>query len=168
MMSSSDAILVEYLRRAYQAVDGLWFTMVEEQQGFQQALELDRRVWKVLAKIQARKARQLTGCAGNSTAELARCFALKLTADGHRFDMASDDTEVQFVIFACPWLELLRKSGRRHVAATVAQAVCLGEGRVWGAEFGGYHFAMPRMMCDGADRCEMVFARTQIAEHGEQ
>ncbi len=158
MMSSSDAILVEYLRRAYQAVDGLWFTMVEEQQGFQQALELDRRVWKVLAKIQARKARQLTGCAGNSTAELARCFALKLTADGHRFDMASDDTEVQFVIFACPWLELLRKSGRRHVAATVAQAV----------EFGGYHFSMPRMMCDGTDRCEMVFARTQIAEHGEQ
>ena len=43
--------VVEYLRRSYQAVDGLWFMKVEEALGFEAALEADRRVWEILAKI---------------------------------------------------------------------------------------------------------------------
>ena len=66
-MESDDRALVEYLRRAYHAVDGLWFMIVEEAHDFDHALELDERVWAVLAKIQARKAREVTGCSGNET-----------------------------------------------------------------------------------------------------
>jgi hypothetical protein len=157
---ADDRMLVEYLRRAYHAVDGLWFMMAEEAHDFEQALALDRRVWEVLAKIQARKARELTGCAGNSPQELGTCFSLKLAADGHRFSLRTDGGDVVFAIQDCPWLRLLRKSDRADLAALVAQAICPTEGRVWCSEFGGeYEFEMPVMGCAGAERCEMRFRR---------
>jgi len=154
-----DRLLAEYLRRSYHAVDGLWFMMVEEDTSFEQALVLDNRVWAVMGKIQARKARELLDAPGNSPEELARCFALKLTGDGHAFTSAVEDGVVRFTIPQCPWLTLLRKSGREHLAATVSQTVCPTEGRAWAAEFGGYTFDLPQMACLGAAQCEMRFGR---------
>jgi len=157
-MSAKDRILVQYLPRASHAVDGLWFMMAEQAHNFDHALELDRRVWEALAKIQARKARELLACDGNTPDELSRCFALKLAADGHEFEAGATPHEVRFLITDCPWLQLLRKSDRRHIAAQVAQTICPAEGRIWCAEFGGeYEFDMPLMACSGADRCEMRF-----------
>jgi len=159
-----DKILAHYLRRAYHAVDGLWFMMVEQDSDFDHALDLDRRVWEVLAKIQARKARQLLRVNGNTPDDLARCFSLKLTADGHTFDLETDSSGVRFTIRDCPWLALLQNSDRRHLAARVAQTICPTEGRVWCAEFGGeYDFEMPAMACSGADQCEMRFSRKDAA-----
>jgi len=159
-MCIDDAMLSEYLRRSYHAVDGLWFVMVEEAHDFEQALDLDRRVWESLAKIQARKARELMGADDHSTENLARCFALKLTADGHRFTVNTEEEGVYFTIQDCPWLQLLRKSNREHLAAMVAQTICPTEGRVWSAEFGGaYDFEMPAMACKGDTQCRMRFLR---------
>jgi hypothetical protein len=156
----SDAQVVQFLRRSYHAVDGLWFMGVEDVEGFPAALELDQLVWEVLAKIQARKARELTRCAGNAPEELAACFSLKLSADGHEFVCECAPEGVRFAITDCPWLALLRKSDRQHLARQVAQAICPTEGRVWCAEFGGeYEYDMPRMSCAGAECCEMVFRR---------
>ena len=163
--------LAEYLRRSYHAVDGLWFVMAEEAHDFDHALALDRRVWQVLAKIQARKARDLTHSTGNTPDDLARCFTLKLTADGHQFDTSVTPSEVTFTIHRCPWFELLRNSNRQHLAAKVAQTICPTEGRVWCAEFGGeYEFDMPFMACADAhtqprsdagatQNCQMCFRR---------
>ena len=50
----------EYFRRSYTAVDGLWFMKVEEAYGFDNALDIDDEVWKVLPKIQARMLKGLT------------------------------------------------------------------------------------------------------------
>ena len=159
-----DQTLADYLRRAYHAVDGLWFMMVEQDSDFDHALDLDRRVWEVLAKIQARKARELLRVAGNSPQDLARCFSLKLAADGHTFDVDTDPGGVRVTIHGCPWLALLENSDRRHLAARVAQTICPTEGRLWCAEFGGeYDFEMPRMACRGEAGCEMVF-RAKSAE----
>ena len=41
---------LEYFKKSYFAVDGLWFLIVEEENSFEYALELDKKVWKVLAK----------------------------------------------------------------------------------------------------------------------
>ncbi len=159
-MIQQDRLLLSYLRRSYHAVDGLWFVMAEEAAGFEHALELDVRVWRVLAKIQARKARELLGVPGDGAEELARCFSLKLAADGHEFSVEMGPEAVVFRVKACPWLELLRKSGREEVAARVAQAVCPTEGAVWSQEFGGeWWFEMPVMGCAGAEGCEMAFRR---------
>jgi len=161
-VSEDDHLLVEYLRRAYHAVDGVWFMKVEEALGFEQALDVDRQVWAILAKIQARKARELTGCPGNTPPELLRCFRLKLTADGHQFEASLTADGIAVLIRGCPWLELLRKSNRQELAARIAQTICPTEGSVWCAEFGGeYEFTMPRMACAGEDACEMRFTRRQ-------
>ena len=159
-MRFADKILAEYLRRSYHAVDGLWFVMAEEDRDFDHALDLDRRVWEVLAKIQARKARELLQREGNGPRDLARCFSLKLTADGHEFDVDVGPDRIDFTIRDCPWLRLLEKSDRRHLAVKVAQTICPTEGRVWCAEFGDrYVFEMPTMACSGQAQCQMRFAR---------
>ena len=54
----------EYFRRSYTAADGLWFMMVEERLGFEQALQIDEAVWKVLPKIQARTMKGMMHLAG--------------------------------------------------------------------------------------------------------
>jgi len=156
----SDEQLVAYLRRAYHAVDGLWFMMVEDCAGFAAALDADRRVWQVLAKIQARKAREVTGRPGNAPEDLLACFSLKLTADGHCFDAAVDSNAVEFTIHRCPWLDLLQGSGREHLARQVAETVCPTEGAAWCREFGdAYDYSMPALMCGGAGECVMRFGR---------
>jgi len=155
-----DRLVAAYLRRSYHAVDGLWFMKVEEALDFQEALQLDERVWEVLAKIQAREARALLDAAGNTPDELARCFGLKLTADGHEFAPRVTSDAVTFTISRCPWLDLLRKSDRAHLALRVAQTICPAEGRTWCREFGGeYEFEMTAMACAGGDGCEMRFVR---------
>jgi hypothetical protein len=138
--------------------------MVEETQGFDETLELDRRVWEILAKIEARKARELTGCAGNTVAELARCFSLKLRADGQLFESSTTPAELRVAMNACAWVELLHRSRREHLALRIAETVCRTEGRVWCAEFGGeYEFEIPVMNCGGTGRCEMRFVRKSRA-----
>jgi hypothetical protein len=160
-MEISERVLVEYLRRSYHAVDGLWFMMIEKVEGFDRALETDRQVWEVVAKIQARKARELTNSKGNSPEELARCFSLKLAADGHTFQVSTAADQVVFAVSACPWLALLDKSARRHLALRVSQTICHTEGRTWCREFGGeYQFEMPVMMCGGAGHCQLRFTRS--------
>jgi hypothetical protein len=160
-MSGPDPkLLVDYLRRSYHAVDGLWFVTVEEEHGFDHALELDRRVWSVTAKIQARKARDLTGSKTNTPEDLARCFTLKLAADGHIFRVETHPTEVRFLVTQCPWLELLRKSGRQHLAARISQTICPTEGNVWASEFGGdYGFHMRNAACSGDSHCSLTFTQ---------
>lgn len=163
-MPPRDEDLVAFLRRAYQAVDGLWFMMAEEAHGLDEALRLDERVWETLAKVQARKARELLAAPGNTTEELARCFALKLTADGHDFECEVSGGGVRFTIGRCPWYELLCKSGRQPLAEEIALRICPTEARVWCAEFGGlYAPEMPRMSCCGADVCEIRFMRREAA-----
>ncbi len=113
---------------------------------------MDQRVWEVLAKIQARKARELLGASDNSVASLAQCLALKLEADGYCFEQTATETEVRLTVSKCPWQELLKKSGRTDVAAAIAEVMCPTEGRVWCAEFGGeYAFSLPSMACMGAE-----------------
>jgi len=145
-MPHDDHVIASFLRRSYHAVDGLWFVTAEQDSDFEHALDLDVRVWRVLAKIQARKARELLGVSANTAKDLARCFSLKLDA-------------------ACPWRELLQRSDRQHLAAQVAQTICPTEGAVWCAEFGGeWQFDMPQMACSGAESCEMRFSRVEAGQ----
>jgi len=157
----SDRMLAEFLQRSYTAVDGLWFVKVEEAQGFDGALEFDRQVWEIMAKIQARKARELLDINGDDPAELARCFCLKLRADGHDFDLHVDDKTVRMSVHHCGWLEAMERSGREELAAHIGETVCTAEGQMWAREFGGrYEFSLPRRRCRGDDACEFVFTRT--------
>lgn len=150
--------VIEMLRRSYGAVDGLWFVMCEKRLGFEAALELDDEVWRVMPKIQARKARGLLGLEGHTLEELARAMGLKLTAEGHEFEISQTPERMEVRINRCPWHEALVKAERMHIAADVARVVCQNEAQGWAAEFGQKgEFDFSEGICCGGGCCRFVF-----------
>lgn len=47
--------LVELCSRSLYSIDGLWFTAIEQEYGFDVALKLDIEIWRKFAKIHARR-----------------------------------------------------------------------------------------------------------------
>jgi len=133
---NEDQSLIEYLRRSYTAIDGLWFMIVEQAHDFEHALALDEQVWQIMPKLQARKSREVLGITGNSLADLIACFRLKLEGDGHQFHIERSENEVRFIITRCKWRELLHKSGREHLEERISNVIWPAELRVWCSEFG--------------------------------
>ena len=101
----------EYFRRSYTAVDGLWFMKVEERMGFEQALQIDEAVWRVLPKIQARALKAMmdlpSGLAG-----LEQALSVRLALEGFEFDIMRQERAVEVAVYACPWHQIMIKSGR--------------------------------------------------------
>jgi len=143
---ANDQQLVEYLRRSYVAVDGLWFMKLEEDLGFSGALEYDRRVWSILPKIQARKAKELLNL-GNGPEALAQGMALSCQAEEMTADFQQQEGGLEVTVTGCPWVRMLEKSGRLHLAVPVAKAICTVTFAAWAREF-GMHFALEEMACE--------------------
>jgi len=158
-----DSVIADYLRRAYFAVDGLWFVKVEERLGFDEAIALDRRVWSVLAKIEARQARALLGLEEGRITDMAKALELKFTAERYGYTIRSETRRrVEIKVTACPWLELLRKSGREHLADAVGMAICPEEYRTWADEFDpGITVSLPRRLCAGDESCRLILESSQ-------
>jgi len=177
-----DRVVAEYLRRSYFAADGLWFMKVEERLGFDEALRLDVEVWSILAKIQARKARELLGVEGGSLADLVEALRLRFTAEGYSFTVAGGPStgsgspraesrgetpeHAEIEISGCPWVELLRKSGRQELAARVADAICPTDLGAWAREFDpAITVSFPERICDGCGTCRVVLEVPVGAQH---
>ncbi len=162
-------MMVEMLRRSYFAADGLWFVMLEEDEGLERALEVDERVWRVMPKIQARNARELLDVQEDTPGALARCMALKFAAEGHRYELRSQNPgETEIVISECPWRAVLAQSGREHLGPEIADRICATEAAVWAEEFspeGGPPIVaqMAEAICKGDARCRVVFSAADDA-----
>jgi len=149
----------EYLHRCYTAVDGLWFVKVQEQFGFDKALEIDAEVWKVLAKIQARKMKELAGLSDGLDG-LFDGFTEKLSIDGFIFEAEKDSDGGGFTvkINKCPWFEILRNSGKAELGVTICDKVGVAEYGTWAKEFGdGISFKLKKQQCKKDDICIFVF-----------
>lgn len=154
-----DKAIIEFLRRSYFAVDGLWFVRVEQEHSYDEALRLDEQVWEILPKIQARKACELLHIQGSALADLALALNLKFIAEGYDYRVMEQvhDT-LRIGISACPWLAILQKSGRMSKAVEVCDRVCTRDFSGWAAEFSeGIAFSLPKKLPDGASVCELVF-----------
>jgi hypothetical protein len=166
-MSISNESIIEMLRRSYFAVDGLWFVMIEKDDGFERAMELDERVWQVMPKIQARKARELLDIDGNTPADLARCLALKFAAEGHSHEIAdANPRRAEIVISKCPWRDLMESSQRAHLGPEIADRICALEAKTWAGEFSeAIEGELCEAICRGDDRCRFVFTLNDDAEN---
>ncbi len=154
-----DATLVEFLRRSYFTVDGLWFVKTEEKRSFEEALELDEQVWTVMPKIQARKAKQLLGLEGNSLRDLAACFGLKFAAEGFDYEVRwpSEDA-LEIVVRRCPWYAMLSHAGREAIANSISEKICTAEFEGWTNEFAGeISFKLEKRLCAGDGTCVIRF-----------
>jgi hypothetical protein len=151
--------VIEYFRRSYTAVDGLWFVKVEDGYGFDVALRTDEEVWQILPKIQARMLKSM-GCVASGIAGLRDCLATKLTLEGFVFKVEDikDGDGFRVNIERCPWHDLLVKSNRKHLSGKVGSVICSTEYSVWAAEFDDkIHFELTSQICQGAPLCVLQF-----------
>ncbi len=141
MTRFTDKDRAEYFHRSYKTVDGLWFVKTEEQFDFDTALDLDREVWKVMPKIQARFLKKKFGVDKGIDA-LGKCFSKKLELDGFEFEVErsmpedSGSGHIKFIISKCPWHDILLKSKRDHLSDKIGGVICSTEYGVWASEFG--------------------------------
>lgn len=143
--------------RSYKAVDGLWFMKVEDNYGFERALEIDKEVWKVVPKIQARLLKSMLGCS-NTVEGLKECFAAKLDLEGFQFMVEGDQYGFTITLKQCPWYDLLIKSNRQHLAEQVGRCICNNEYSTFAGEFNDkIAFTLKEQLCAGAETCVLEF-----------
>ncbi len=151
----------EYFRKSYSSVDGLWFMKVEELWGFEEALEIDRRVWSIFPKIQARTLRSMLG-AEKGIEGLARCIAAKHSIEGFEFESeVGADGSLRLIVSKCPWQELMAKSGRAALSERVSSVICNAEYSTWASEFSDedmrIDFCLKSQICKGDRVCTFGF-----------
>ncbi len=100
MDSLTDQQVCEYFHRSYKAVDGLWFMKVEEKHGFNAALDIDKEVWKVLPKIQARMIKSMLR-KGEAQSALLESLSLKLSWKAS-IKMEQEESGFRIRISECP------------------------------------------------------------------
>ena len=158
----TDAQKAEYFRRSYTSVDGLWFMKVEELFGFEEALEIDRRVWSIFPKIQARTLRSMLR-ADKGIEGLAQCLAAKHSIEGFGFEVEieGDSSSLRMIVSRCPWRELMVKSGREGLSERVGSAICNAEYSTWATEFESgdrkISFRLKTQICKGDRVCTFCF-----------
>jgi hypothetical protein len=167
MKELTDAQKVEYFRKSYTSVDGLWFLKVEDLRGFEEALEIDRQVWSIFPKIQARTLRSMLG-AERGVESLARCIAAKHSIEGFEFEAeVGGDGILRLVVSKCPWHELMAKSGRMALSERVGSVICNSEYSTWAAEFSDedtrIDFCLLSQICKGDRVCTFAFEETEGA-----
>ncbi|MFH0846518.1 MAG: DUF6125 family protein [Chloroflexota bacterium] len=156
-MPLSDKEIADFYRRSFTVADGLWFLKVEEEYGFEPALEIDNEVWKVLPKIQARFLKEKMGLSEGLTA-LAEALTTRLKLDGFVFRNESGGKTSRIVITKCPWHETMVKSNRKGLSGRVGATICPTEYKVWAAEFGqDIVFSLKGKLCGGDESCILEF-----------
>jgi len=152
----NDKQIVEFLLRSYSAVDGLWFMKVEERLGFDAALEIDNAVWEVMAKIQARKMKELLG-RDKGIEALKECFTAKLKIDGCELEVKNEADGFKVIITRCAWHGYLVRSGREHISDSIGRHICSTEFSGWAKEFGDIEGKIESRICAGGEICVIRF-----------
>lgn len=163
MIKMNHEQIAEFYHLSYTRVDGLWFMKVEERYGFDEALEIDNEVWKVLPKIQARMLKSTGQIGINDGIEaLFQCFTTKLMLDGftYKAEKIGDNGSFRVIIDKCPWHELMVKSERGKLSGKVGTRICNTEYSTWALEFDkNIHFELKDQICKGSKFCVLEFLR---------
>jgi hypothetical protein len=148
---------IEFLRRSYIAIDGLWFLKIEEKYGFEAALEIDREVWKAFPKIQSRLLKSMTGLDSGLDA-LLECYTTRLALENFTLHTEKSADGVRVIIEKCPWHEILVKSGREKLSGRIGDVICQTECETWAGEFGkDIKFKSDGRICRGDKECVINF-----------
>ena len=159
MLHLNSKQIEDYYFRSYTGVDGLWFMKAEDKYGFEAALAVDKEVWKVVPKIQARMLKSM-GNTGDGIDALFECFTTKLTLDRFQFRTEKLENGFKVIITRCHWYDLLVKSKRQALAERIATHICNAEYSGWAAEFGSDILVqMQGQLCTGAESCILHFSQ---------
>lgn len=106
--------VIEMFSSNWLTVDGLWFTMVEDKYGLDAALELDLKMWKTQALIEARRIKKYMNIEGEGVKGVLKALRF-MTFDPampfeYSLDGADQDTAYMWVPFCRP------QEGRKKAA----------------------------------------------------
>jgi predicted ArsR family transcriptional regulator len=155
----------DYLRKCFVSVDGLWFMKIEEDAGFEKALEIDIAVWKVLPKIEARTIQELLSL-GRGIEALHAGLDFKLSAErySHALSPVRQDA-FTLEVHDCPWVQHIKKAGRARFLERIAASICPAEYGAFTAEFGkSISIEHQHGDCAKHGKCRFVF---QLKTHHE-
>jgi len=161
MIELTQEHITGYFHRSFSVIDGLWFMKIEEKYGFETALEIDREIWKVVPKIQARTLKSMKGLE-NGSISLQDALETKLTLEDYTFETEKigSDGGFQIKISTCPWHELMVKSGRKHLSEKIGRAICSKEYQIWASEFDdSVEFTLKEQLCGGRKECILCFTK---------
>jgi len=159
MVSLRNKQIAEYFHRSYKVVDGLWFMKVEEKYGFDTALQIDKEVWKVMPKIQARMIKSMQKI-GEGEVALLKSLETKLALEGFKFKVEQDEMGFRIQVRDCPWHNLIIRSGREKISAKVGTTICNIEYSIWASEFDkNMQFRLTAQKCNGSELCVLNFER---------
>ena len=159
MIELSDRQIAEYWHRSYRTVDGLWFMKVEEKYGFDVALDIDDRVWRVFPKTQARMMKSMGGLE-NGIEGLIEAVTTKLYLEGFAFEAETISGGFRIVVSECPWHNIMVTAGREGLSGRVGTLICNSENSVWASEFGDdIRFELGEQICEGCKTCVLNFSR---------
>lgn len=147
---SDEKALLEYFKKSYFSADGLWFVKVEEEFGFEKALEIDKKVWEILPKIQARHMREVLNIERDGIEPYFRAIKVKLDGEGYDYTMDEKAREIRFK--GCPWHEIMVKAGKEQLSGRVGEVICTTEHKAWAKEF-GLELDIDERFCAGAREC---------------
>ncbi len=149
----------EYFKRSFFAIDGLWFLEIEKQYSFDEALELDEKVWWIMPKIQSRKIRELYDIKGDSLTDLVEALKIKFTFEGYKIHIKKiRDDYIQILVTECPWFNIMKRADREVLAGKVGERICSVEYRSWADSFNTQIvFTLTSQLCKGETMCQFNF-----------
>jgi hypothetical protein len=148
----------DYLRRVYRGVDGIWYLMTEKHFGFEKAVSLDREVWAIMAKIAARKTKELLELTDSGLFSLSKSLLFRFSTEGYRIGSKKlTAKQLRIEMVACPWRVEILKSKNEALLARVAE-ICPLVYETWGREFiDDFQFEMTPQICKGGKACRLSY-----------
>ena len=174
-----------YLQNSYAKVDGLWFLKIEEQFGFEKALEIDLEVWKIMPKIQARYLKSVLEIKeiADSFDMFFECLKIKMKLDNFKIKAArskqdaknkikdskksanhgsafKENNVITVTVNNCPWHNLMIKSKRENLSEKIGSVICQNEYSIFASDFDkNIKFELGERICKGSACCKFVFTR---------
>ena len=157
MIKLTNKQIADFYFRSYISADGLWFLKVEEELGFEEALKIDKQVWSVLPKIQARLLKSFADKRPEAST-LIDCFSTKLKLEGYSFTTENSKNGFKVTINRCPWHDQMVKSGRKKLSGKIGDVICVMEYKSFASEFGDkWQIVFDDRICKGECSCIVKF-----------
>lgn len=106
--------LVRVLYKNINTVDGLWFLFVEDAHGLGESTRIDREVWKIMGKVEARRIKQAIDLKESDSINLLEKmipFISWLTPD--EYEIKREKDQLNLKVLRCRPQEERLKSGRK-------------------------------------------------------
>ena len=155
-MPIKDEELIRLIRSGLTTIDGLWFLEVEDKFGFNDAFDIDLKVWKRYGPIIINRIKKVLSITDIGLESFLQIFKILCAIDGTQFKIKEKSfKEARLQIYYCPWWENLKRSNRdKLIRCDIIDKKVFPE---WAKSFNPkIEFNLVKSLPNGNDICELV------------